>query len=434
MNLRCLSLALALLAGLACGSTVAQPAARQTNLPELWLLAQKNDHPYLAALAQYQADQEVVNLARSALLPVISATVQSGDTRLQQTPINSVNTTSASFQPEVATLRVTVPLFDRERSLASEAAKIQLERATLLQKQVQGELASRLANAYYTELLARESAELAGAQLEALTSQATRASRLYQGGVATLTDVEETAARMQLAKAQLQQSISQIRLRRSALERIVGPLGGLSLVRPAELSPAALLREGLELYIEKLDLANASVLAQKKAVELAKTQVARAQSGHLPTLSLNASRSTGREPSQSIKNEYSTQAAFALNIPIYEGGRVSALSRQQTSLLTKAQSDLDAARADAQSNLRDAYSTLADSRAQTEALGLALKSAQVALEGMLAGQQAGLRTNTDVLNAQQQLYSVRRDILREDLNWRLAALQLRLITGESVSF
>ena len=422
---------LALAAGSQCFGDV---VSRSMSLSELWVLAQSQDAQYRSAQAQFQADQEVVNLARASLLPAISASVQSGDNRLKQTTNTGVSGATSNYQPMVSSLRASVTLFDRERSLAVQAAILQLERSELLQKQIQGELAARLANAFYSELLAQETTELAKAQLDALSSQAERASQLFKGGVATRTDVEETASRMQLAKAQWQQSISQVRLKRVALERVVGALGGGKLLKPSANEADPALSTSLDLMMAKLREVNPAVLAQKKAVELAGVQLSRAQAGHLPTLALSATRSAGREPSQSYRSEYQTAGSLSLNIPIYEGGRALAASRQQTALLTKAQSDLDAALVDGQYSLMEAYTTLFDSKEQAKALELAQKSAQVALEGMRVGQQAGLRTNTDVLSAEQQLYSVRRDILREELSRRLAALQLRLIMGESVSF
>jgi len=40
-----------------------------------------------------------------------------------------------------------------------------------------------------------------------------------------------------------------------------------------------------------------------------------------------------------------------------------------------------------------------------------------------------VRTNLDVLNAQQQLYSTRRDLYQAEYNYLISQLQLKIATG-----
>jgi outer membrane protein len=52
------------------------------------------------------------------------------------------------------------------------------------------------------------------------------------------------------------------------------------------------------------------------------------------------------------------------------------------------------------------------------------------LEASKLGQEVGVRTNLDVLNAQQQLYSTRRDLYQAEYNFLLSELRLKASVGE----
>jgi len=67
--------------------------------------------------------------------------------------------------------------------------------------------------------------------------------------------------------------------------------------------------------------------------------------------------------------------------------------------------------------------------AQVKALQQALTSSESALEASKLGQEVGVRTNLDVLNAQQQLYATRRDLYQAEYNYLISQLRLKAAVG-----
>jgi len=59
----------------------------------------------------------------------------------------------------------------------------------------------------------------------------------------------------------------------------------------------------------------------------------------------------------------------------------------------------------------------------------ALTSSESVLEASKLGQEVGVRTNLDVLNAQQQLYSTRRDLYQAEYNYLISQLRLKAAVG-----
>jgi outer membrane protein len=67
--------------------------------------------------------------------------------------------------------------------------------------------------------------------------------------------------------------------------------------------------------------------------------------------------------------------------------------------------------------------------AQINALEAALRSSQSALDSTKLGQEVGVRTQVDVLNAQQQLISTRRDYAQAIYNYAINVLKLKAAAG-----
>ncbi len=67
--------------------------------------------------------------------------------------------------------------------------------------------------------------------------------------------------------------------------------------------------------------------------------------------------------------------------------------------------------------------------AQVKAFEQALVSSQSALDSNKLGYEVGVRINIDVLNAQQQLFSTRRDLAKARYDTLLAQLRLKAAAG-----
>jgi outer membrane protein len=74
---------------------------------------------------------------------------------------------------------------------------------------------------------------------------------------------------------------------------------------------------------------------------------------------------------------------------------------------------------------RQLFIKLNSSLAQLKALEAAEKSSQLALDSNQLGYQVGVRINIDVLNAQQQLFSTRRDLAKARYEYLIDSIKLK---------
>jgi outer membrane protein len=76
------------------------------------------------------------------------------------------------------------------------------------------------------------------------------------------------------------------------------------------------------------------------------------------------------------------------------------------------------------------YLNVTNGIAQVTALKQALVSSQSQVDSTKLGQEVGVRTEVDVLNAQQLYYSARRDLAQARYNFLMSRLRLKAEAGE----
>jgi outer membrane protein len=292
------------------------------------------------------------------------------------------------------------------------------------------ELTLRLARSVFDTLLAADNLQLAEAQHKTLIAQRREAENLRQAGVLTLTEVEDTRARELSAQAGALEAAYGLQLRRRELARIVGTLlpESPSLQTSWQLLPPV--PNDLEHWLSRVRDANPKVVSATMSLQMAGYAQSKTRAAHFPTLDLIASTTRTQNPNNLTSLERSGGVSLRLTVPIYEGGRTDAVATRAVALKAQAREELESTRREAEIKAAEAFLGMANASAKSGALKQALVAAQTSLKGTTIGRQAGLRTHTEVLNAQQQVFAVQRDLSKERYNHALAALQLKALSGQ----
>jgi len=181
-------------------------------------------------------------------------------------------------------------------------------------------------------------------------------------------------------------------------------------------------------------LNNLNIQIQQDALKLSEQDVDRAEAGHLPTLdavaSVSDSYANGSPSVFSAGNELrGASIGLELQIPLYAGGAITSKARQAVLNKQKAQDDVEIARRQVDFDTQSAFLNLSSSIAQVKALEQALISSQSQLDSTKLGYEVGVRTSVDVLNAQQQFYSAKRDLLQARYNYLVNIIRLKTASG-----
>ncbi|SDP56889.1 outer membrane protein [Ralstonia sp. 25mfcol4.1] len=421
-----LALAAALLAWLP------MPSALAADLLQVYRDAQANDAQFASARSQLLATREKLPQGRAGLLPQVAGTA--GAQRTMADYSSPVDTTRY-FNANTWALQLTQPLFRWDRwetykqgELASLAGEVTFQQAQL-------DLITRASQAYFDVLAAQDNLYLAGAQKKAIGEQLEQAKRNFEVGTATITDANDAQARYDLATSTEIAAQSALEVTRATLQQITGkPVDELMGLRPEAQIPGPLPAD-VNAWASQAEQTNPQVGLASYNLETAQRETNKAKAGHLPSVDLVASygytnaQGTATQLSNVGSRYNSGVVGVQLNIPIFTGGQIQSRVRETLALADKAASDLEFARRTAAQQARQTYSGVFNGLAQVKALEAAERSAQSAVESNQLGYEVGVRINIDVLNAEAQLFSTRRDLSKARYDTIMNGMRLKASTG-----
>jgi outer membrane protein len=165
---------------------------------------------------------------------------------------------------------------------------------------------------------------------------------------------------------------------------------------------------------------------------IADKEVARNRGGHYPTVDLVANYRQNNDNGGVFgvgSDTTNKNIGIQLNMPLFQGGIVNSRWREAEANRERARQELENARRNVAQQTRQAYLGVVSGIAQVQALQQALASGESLLDASKLGQEVGVRTNLDVLNARQQLFANRRDLYQAQYDYLLSQLRLKQAVG-----
>ncbi len=414
----------------------AQGTARAADLLETFRAAQANDPQIAAAYATMQAGEEKLAQGRSLLMPAVnlSANTTMNDLNVQYVPATPPFLMGGNyrFNSHGYNVNMVQPLYRQQNWLAYSESELQVAAAEAQYKVAEQELVLRAAQAYFDVLNAQDGVELADAQKSAITEQLGQAKRNFEVGSATITDTLEAQSRFDLTGAQEIAAQNNLEIKRRVFQQLTNSLPTNLKRLDAVVKLEAPQPADVEKWIADAQLNSPQLAVAKANTQLAEKEVARNRGGHYPTVDLVANYgNTYANGSQfGVGNDIrNTNIGVQLNVPLFQGGLINSKWREAEANYERAQQDLESAHRNVTLQTSQAYLGVVSGIVQVQALQQALASSTNVLDATKTGQEVGVRTNLDVLNAQQQLYSTRRDLYQAEYNFLISKLRLKAAAG-----
>lgn len=393
------------------GAETAVQAAHVYTLPELIDLAEQHNPATRVAWQAAKIRATQLGIARSDLLPTISAEALANTTR-QGTLFGTefARQTLGLFEP-VLNVNYTVLDFGR-RAANIAAAREQLKAADFGFNGVHLMLLFETARLYYGLLNAMGQQAAAAVNLKnAQTVQAAVEARL-KNGLATLPDALEAKAAAAQADYEMQAATGATDIARGALLDILGA----SPTQPLEVQPLSQLvvpdhlDDTAQAAIDRA-LQQRPELAQALAERQAATAAIRgARSSYLPELQFQGQggevRAYGRQnqdPGTYAGPVEIWNVNLSLNWTLFDGGRRESQLAQAHAQQRQAQARIDESRDDIEQQVWMAYINLRTAFHERAAAELLLSAAQTSYEAAVKSYGYGLRTTVDVVTAQRAL-------------------------------
>jgi outer membrane protein len=403
----------------------ALPAGAET-LQEALAAAWRDNPALTAAGARPRATDESFNIQKAAGLPDVDLS-STFSASVHARPLNPLTATrDLSTQ-----LTASVPVYSGGRVRNAVAgARHRIEAGQFDVRATELAIFSQVVAAYMDVIRGQSLVSLSRNNVQVLEVNLQATNNRFQVGDLTRTDVAQSESRLALAQGDLKSAEASLI---SARERYIQYVGHA----PVDLEqPPAL--PGLPASAdEAVDIALASnpdMAAARKSREASGDDVRTARGQRLPTVSAFA---TGQHYTDlASRTGVSTAADSAglvvgarLSMPLYQGGRPGAQVRQSQALEQQAMERETAVERDVIAQTRSLYSSWQASNAVIASSRIAVDASSLSLQGVRAENSVGTRTILDILNAEQESFAARVQLVTAERNAYVAAFSLLAAMG-----
>ncbi len=394
------------------------------------------------AEASVNAARADLGLARAETLPTVMFT---GYQSLQTVNLRAAGIDSSTFQgfegnpiPELfgpfgtfdGRLQFDADILNLPRQLHQRAERSRVQSKESGAMNARELIATQVVTQYIDALRAQAFEATTVQQLASARVLLTITVDRFQGGLASGLERRraraQTAAAQQLVyEAQAALDASKFALARSLNAQITADyeLADIDLYfdsRPVE--PAESVRRAL--------LRRPDYKAAKAAVDSARSNARASRLTRLPKLSFHADYGRSGRTMSTTRPTYKLQANVA--IPIYWGGRASALQTSADAALREAEANLEAIASEVEMDVQVAVSAFDSARRQTEAAEEAAGLVKEEVDLSLARFQEGLTDNSEVVSAQERLARAEQARIRALFNLNMARIAMNRAIGSAV--
>lgn len=434
--MRCLNAICLVLASFAASGAI---SARAADLWHVYQLVQKNTPLLRQAEADYKAAVENKPIARSNLLPRLSANAaRQRDRERGSQP--TVNEQGSVVQQKIgltaftthAELRLDQTLFNWQDWVALAKADAQAAQAAAVYDAARQDVIIQTAKAYFSVLQARDILRVTKADEQALAKQLYQAKRRYQVGLSGIVDVHQAQGAHDQARVSVLQKRQALTAARQTLQALTkvpvvnlqGPGKTLPLNPPTP--------NNVTKWVDTALQQNADLAAAKLKARVAAKEVDRQQAVRFPTVSVFANRFVDDVSSDNLfQNQNLTDNGIGIQIewPIFSGGAIAARSRQAKYQHVSAEAARNQQALQVRSDTYSDFQNVLSGIATVKALRESVKSNAASLHATEAAFKVGSETTLDVLRARENLLNAQTAYAQARYAYLLSMLQLKRDAG-----
>ncbi len=383
------------------------------------------NHPQIKAQReQVKIADEAVSQAVSGFRPNASANFSKGRERtgdIAQT-WNYDNTKSRS-------LNVEQPIFSGGSSVSGFMAAKQRVKAARANLSATVQQVLYDAVVAYTDIVEKQSVlELNQQNVAVLQKQMDVTNARFKVGELTLTDISQAKARLAGAEASEKQALGDLEGARATFRRKIGyDVQGKTAMPQVPPGIPSTLTESLELAYRNNPILKAAHYNEQAAGDDVYVKGA----SILPTVSIQGTMSRADGTSLSALNQIDQDAIkLNINIPIYQSGAEWSRLREARNAAQQAKFNSFDTHESVVESVNIAWESFLTSKAIIVSNQAAVDAAETALNGVRKENEFGTRTILDVLNAEQETFSARVNLIQAIRTEKLQAYRLLATIGK----
>ena len=404
--------------------------SRASDLIEVFESALMSDPQLLAEAASQRAVSELDSQATARFLPQISISANNGKVRRRSSAMTFGGNNEYNSHGYI--LSLTQPIYRLDSIIKSTQAQIAIETSHANYTIAEQDFLIRVAEQYFNFLARQDEVGFSAAKKEANTKQLEQVQLRFDLGLATITDLSESQAGLDLANADLMLAFNALDNSKEHLretsglywERLAPLQNEIPLVKPEP--------EDIEEWVKAALVNNPSLRVARKLKEDAEQVISLERSGHLPSLDIVGEKSYTSQSDSNFGGStkvHQDTLSLRFNLPLFEGGNVLSKTREARHRMDQAMQNEEKQRRLVIRKSREAYNGVVSGISRVKALRQALISGKQALVSTEAGYEVGTRTTVDVLNVRRDFFKAKIDYSSSLYDYILSSLRLKQSAG-----
>jgi len=247
----------------------------------------------------------------------------------------------------------------------------------------------------------------------------------FEVGDLTITDVSQAEARLSDANANLVRAEADLNSAKAIFFSDIG-LEPEDILYPEEMP---IVPQNLQSLIDDVKKSNPKVINARKMKLVAEEELKLALKEMSLSVDLKASANQSWDPNTFFEEQRYFDVSANLKLPLYKGGKDKAVIRKSREKLNKSNADIDDILREEAEKAMLIWNNIESLNSQILAFKSSIRANEIALDGVVQEENVGARTVIDVLDAENELFMARANLIKANVNRYIATYELLEVIG-----
>jgi outer membrane protein len=279
--------------------------------------------------------------------------------------------------------------------------------------------------AYFNLLKEQDLLDVAVKNKDVIQRQLEATKDRFDVGDLTITDVSQAEARLSDANANLVRAEADLNSAKAIFFSDIG-LEPVDVFYPEEIP---VLPQNLQILVDDVKKLNPKVINARKMKLVYEEELKLSLKEMSLSVDIQASANQAWEPNTFFEEQRYFDVSANLKMPLYKGGKDKAIIRKSREKLNKANSEIDDILRQEAEKAMLIWNNIESLNSQITAFKSSIRANEIALDGVVQEENVGARTVIDVLDAENELFMARANLIRANTSHYIATYELLEVTG-----
>ena len=281
------------------------------------------------------------------------------------------------------------------------------------------------AKAYFNLLKEQDLLDVALKNKDVIQRQLEATKDRFDVGDLTITDVSQAEARLSDANANLVKAEANLNSAKAIFFSDIG-LEPEDIFYPEEIP---ILPQNLQELVNDVKKFNPKVINARKMKLVAEEELKLALKEMSLSVNIQASANQAWDPNTFFEEQRYFDLSANLKMPLYLGGKDKAIIRKSREKINKSNADIDDILRQEAEKAMIIWNNIESLNSQIIAFNSSIRANEIALDGVVQEENVGARTVIDVLDAENELFMAKANLIKTSISRYIATYELLEVIG-----